>query len=218
MLIGAPQNVMLGPTEDEENLSDFIKAIDKAGPLPSTIHSRQGSTSGTGSGIRESGQPGAGSSSDSSGLSFVNPGASSGGRPTPPRRPSSGAFERRRSPLVNAIQLPDSDLEEGAEDGHDAGHGREGPSLVGAARTLLAPGPIVTTQNDLDERLKSMDATFADSIRGLRERRRAKVNSFDGSNTAPQAINLGLESSTQSEREGLNAKLYPRRMLPQSPP
>lgn len=222
---------MLGPTEDEENLSDFIKAIDKAGPLPSTIHSRRGSTSGTGSGIREAGQPGAGSSSDSSGLSFVNPGASSGGRPTlprrptPPRRPSSGAFERRRSPLANIVQLPDFGLEEGAGYGHGAGHEREGhdadrnpPSVGGAARAVLIPGPIVTTQNDLDERLRSMDATFADSIRGLRERRRAKGNSFDGSSTAPQAISLGLESSTQSEREGLNAKLLPRRMLPQSPP
>jgi hypothetical protein len=126
---------------------------------------------------------------------------------------------------MNAIQLPDIGLEEGAEDGHDAGHDREGhdadrnpPSLGGAARVLLTPGPIVTTQSDLDERLRSMDATFADSMRGLRERRRAKGSSFDGSSTAPQTINLGLESSTQSEQEGLNAKLLPRRMLPQSPP
>jgi len=216
---------MLSPTEDEENLSDFIHAIDKAGPLPSTIHSRRGSTSGTGSGIREAGQSGAGSSSDSGGLSFVKPGASSGGRPSPPRRPSSGALERRRSPLMKVIQLPDSGLDEGAEDGHDAGQDREGhdadrnlPSLGGAARALLTPGPIVTTQSDLDERLRSMDAMFADSIRGLRERRRVKVNSLDGSRTALQAMNLGLESSTKSEQEGLNTKLLPRRMLPQSPP
>lgn len=126
---------------------------------------------------------------------------------------------------MNAIQLPDSGLEEGAEDGHDAGHDRGvqdadriPPSLGRAARVLLTPGPIVTTQSDLDERLRSMDATFADSIRGLRERRRAKGTSFDGSNTAPQATSLGLESSTLSEQEGLNAKLHPRRMRPQPPP
>ena len=225
LLMGAPQNVILGPTEDEENLSDFINAIDKAGPLPSTIHSRRGSTSASGSGIRETGLPGAGSSSDSSGLSFAKSGASPGGRPSPPRRPSSGAFERRRSPLMNVIPLPDSGVAEGAEDGHDADHDREEhdvdrhpPSLVGAARALLTPGPIVTTRNDLDERLKSMDATFADNLRGLRERRRAKVISFDGGSPASRGINLGLESSTQSEQEGLNARLLPRRMLPQSPP
>jgi hypothetical protein len=126
---------------------------------------------------------------------------------------------------MNVIQLPDLGVEEGAEGGHEAdydgeGHGadRAAPSLGGAARALLTPGPIVTTQNDLDERLRSMDATFADSIRGLRERRRAKGISFDGGSTAPHAINLGLDSSTKSEQEGLNAKLLPRRMLPQSPP
>jgi hypothetical protein len=216
---------MLGPTEDEENLSDFINAIDKAGPLPSTVHSRRGSTSGTGSGIREAGMPGTGSSSDSGGLSSVNPGTSQGGRPSPPRRPSSGAFERRRSPLMNVIQLPDSDVEEGAEASHDTGHGVDGydrdfdpRSLGGAARALLTPGPILTTQNDLDERLRSMDATFADSVRGLRERRRAKGISFDGSSTAPQVINLGFEPSTKSDQEGSNARLLPRRMLPHSPP
>jgi len=216
MLMSASQNVMLGPTEDEENLSDFINAIDKAGPLPSTVHSRRGSTSGTGSGIREPILPGAGSSSDSSGLSLVNPGGSPGGRPSPPRRRSSGAFERRRSPLMNVVPLPDLGLEEGADGGHGAD--RNPSSLGGVARVLLNPGPIVATQNDLDERLRSMDATFADSMRGLRERRRAKGISFDGSSATPQAINLGLESSTRSEQEGLNTKLLPRRMLPQSPP
>ena len=127
---------------------------------------------------------------------------------------------------MNVIPLPDLGVAEGAEDGDGVNHDREEhdadrnlpPSLAGAARALLTPGPIVTTQNDLDERLKSMDATFADSIRGLRERRRVKVISFDGGSTAPRPSNLDLESSTQSEQEGLNARLLPRRMLPQSPP
>lgn len=126
---------------------------------------------------------------------------------------------------MNVIPLPDLGVEEGAEDGREVGHDREGhdadrspSSLGGVARALLPPGPIVTTRNDLDERLRSMDATFADSIRGLRERRRAKGISFDSGGTVPQTINLGLESSAASEQEGLNPKLLPRRMLPQSPP
>ncbi len=164
------QSTLLDPTENEEDLSEFIRAIDE---------SRQQRAGG--SGLNTSRSSESASSSPAAG--------GQGGASNHSRRVS--LAERRHSPLIGRLDLappappsprsPPARLQELNLFDSDEGPIRApvAVGLIGAGTGTGAgasPAPLTGasgTPLDLGAKLQNMDATFQKSLAGLKERRRA---------------------------------------------